>query len=121
MLSTGQKFMRLPERVAKQRLKRTLKLAIFGCAIGKTATPELFMRSLCIMYHGSYACVNQRWKNEVLGTLSRNPLKVRGIHQALNHLRLKSTEGRCHLVGCGMPAVRNCERCRIRQVLQPFT
>jgi hypothetical protein len=55
VLSTGQKFMRLPERVAKQRLKRTLKLAIFGCAIGKTVTPELFMRSLCIMYYGSYA------------------------------------------------------------------
>jgi hypothetical protein len=40
VLSTGQKFMRLPERVAKQRLKRTLKLAIFGCAIGKTVTPN---------------------------------------------------------------------------------
>ena len=47
----GQTFMRLPERIAKQRLKKTLKLAIFGFAIGENRDRELFMRSLCILYH----------------------------------------------------------------------
>lgn len=45
----------------------------------------------------------------MLGTLSRNPLKVRGIHQILNHLRLKSTEGRClwSAVVCQSYAIAN--------------